>query len=588
MSGRIPQSFIDDVLARVDIVDVIETFIPLRKVGRNYVARCPFHNEKTPSFSVNREKQFFHCFGCGATGSAIGFLIDHGKLDFVSAVQDLANRAGLPMPTAAATHASSAPVVGPLYDILNKAAKFYCDELRKNPDRERAVSYLKQRGVSGIMAKEFSLGYAPPGWRNLLTAFGDSKEGRENLKLAGLVLDNQSGDGYDRFRDRVMFPILDSRGRVVGFGGRVIDGGEPKYLNSPETPVFHKGSEIYGLYQARKACKDLSRIVVVEGYMDVLALAQHEVRNAVATLGTATTPDHLKSLFRVVPELVFCFDGDNAGRKAAWHALEIALPFLVEGRQANFMFLPPGDDPDTYVRKAGPASFNDPSQWTSLTEFLLSTLVGKVNLSSLDGRARFAELANPYAAAVPPGALKRLLLKRIAEISGLENDRPAATTPRKSQSASGRAGQQGQKDLAIRTLVHRAIACLITEPSVASTADKTDGLDKLKEPDLPLLLDLIEVVHHNPSTNSGAMLERCRKFYQDEGVSHRFTHPANLAADEIKEEFTSIINKLRGMLASMERRETLLNRFSPSNNPHKLAPEVGTGTADPLASKAER
>lgn len=572
MSGRIPQSFIDDVLARVDIVDVIETFVPLRKVGRNYVARCPFHNEKTPSFSVNREKQFFHCFGCGATGSAIGFLMDHGKLDFVSAVQELANRAGLSMPTAAATHASSSPAVGPLYDILNKAAQFYCDELRKNPDKDRAVSYLKQRGVSGSMAKEFSLGYAPPGWRNLLNAFGDTKEGRECLKLAGLILDNQSGDGYDRFRDRVMFPILDSRGRVVGFGGRVIDNGEPKYLNSPETPVFHKGSEIYGLYQARRACKDLSRIVVVEGYMDVLALAQHDVRNAVATLGTATTPDHLKSLFRVVQELVFCFDGDSAGRKAAWHALEIALPFLVEGRQANFMFLPPGDDPDTYVRKAGPASFNDPTQWTPLTEFLLSTLVGKVNLSSLDGRARFAELARPYAAAVPPGALRRLLLKRIAEISGLENDRPSTTNVLRSQDASGRPGRTGKKDLTTRTLVHRAIACLISEPAVASAIDEPNGLDKLKEPDLPLLLDLISAVHHNPSTNSGAMLERCRMFYPGEDLTHRFAQPVDLAANEVREEFISIINKLRSMLASTERRESLLNRFPLSASTRKTTP----------------
>ncbi|MFM1892488.1 MAG: hypothetical protein RLZ44_1565, partial [Pseudomonadota bacterium] len=355
MAGKIPQRFIDDLIARVDIVDVINQRVPLKKAGHEYKACCPFHDEKTPSFTVSPTKQFYHCFGCGAHGTAIGFLMDYDRLSYPEAIEALADDLGLEVPHEAGVERG--PDLSPLYEILEQAARFYAWQLRRHPDSARAVEYLRQRGVSGEIAADFRIGFAPPGWDNLLRELGGDARAVDSLRGAGLISEPEDGKRYDRLRDRIVFPILDARGRVVGFGGRVLGAGEPKYLNSPETPVFHKGRELYGLYQAKQAVKQLERLLVVEGYMDVVALAQFGIRYAVATLGTATTAEHLEKLFRSVPEVVFCFDGDRAGRDAAWKALETALPLLREGRQARFLFLPEGEDPDTLVRREGAAAF---------------------------------------------------------------------------------------------------------------------------------------------------------------------------------------------------------------------------------------
>ena len=352
MAGRIPQKFLDDLLDRVDIVEVVDRRVKLKKTGKNYSARCPFHEEKTPSFSVNPDKQFYYCFGCGAGGNALGFVMDYENVDFLQAVETLAGSLGLEIPREQARGGNAQPNRDEgsktLYAMLEAAAQYYQKQLRTHPQARRAVDYLKQRGLTGHIAKRFDLGFAPPGWDNLLQALGTDDAQRKLLMDAGMLVQNEAGRTYDRFRDRVIFPIRDQRGRIIAFGGRVLGDDKPKYLNSPETSVFSKGRELYGLYQARQANRKLERVLVVEGYMDVIALAQHDITQASATLGTATSQTHLERLYRLTPEVVFCFDGDAAGRKAALRALEATLPCMEDGRQARFLFLDEGEDPDTH------------------------------------------------------------------------------------------------------------------------------------------------------------------------------------------------------------------------------------------------
>jgi DNA primase len=415
----IPNDFIQTLLSRVDIVEVIDRFVPLRKAGANYVACCPFHTEKTPSFSVSPTKQFYHCFGCGAHGTAIGFLMEHAGKSFPDAVEDLARDAGLEVPRVErAGDKERREEAADLSELLLAAAKYYRAQLRESP---AAIAYLKSRGLTGEVAARFGIGYAPDGWQGLAAAF--PKYDDPALEAAGLVIKGDGDKRYDRFRDRVMFPIHDTRGRVIGFGGRVIGAGEPKYLNSPETAVFSKGRELYGLFLARNAIRDAGKVVVVEGYMDVVALAQHGVAYAVATLGTSTTPTHAQKLFRLTDTVVFCFDGDNAGRKAAWRALENTLPELRDGKNALFLFLPDGEDPDDYVRRRGKAAFEQAlAQATSLSEFLLSELVARHPPESPEGRAALVAAARPYLAQIEAPVLAAILRKRLAGISGLDEE----------------------------------------------------------------------------------------------------------------------------------------------------------------------
>ena len=427
MAGLIPQSFIDDLLNRTDIVDVVSSRVQMKKAGKNYTACCPFHKEKTPSFSVSPDKQFYYCFGCGAGGNALGFIMDHDNLDFPQAVEELAKAAGMEIPReeSGRPHKPRQPTDSPLYPLLTAAADFYRQALKGHPARKAAVDYLKGRGLTGEIARDFGLGFAPPGWDNLYKHLSSDTLQQKAMIDAGLLVENaETGKRYDRFRDRVMFPIRDSRGRIIAFGGRVLGDDKPKYLNSPETPVFHKGQELYGLFEARKFNRSLDEIIVVEGYMDVIALAQQGLRNAVATLGTATSEEHMKRLFRVVPSVLFCFDGDQAGRNAAWRALEATLPCLQDGRRARFLFLPEGEDPDTLVRSEGTDAFkariNQHAQ--PLADYFFQQLTEEADPRSLEGKAHMVTLAAPLIDKVPGANLRTLMRQRLTEITGLTHD----------------------------------------------------------------------------------------------------------------------------------------------------------------------
>lgn len=422
----IPQTFIDDLLNRLDIVEVIDKRVKLKKSGKNYSACCPFHNEKTPSFSVSPDKQFYYCFGCGASGTALGFLIEFERLSFPEAVESLARTAGLEVPREEISpqRRQGHKQQKNLYDILEKAGTYYAQQLREHPQRQVAVRYLQNRGLSGTIARSFGMGYAPPGWDNLLIKLGLNEEDRQLLVESGLVIEREEDKRhYDRFRQRILFPILDTRGRTIGFGGRVLDDSKPKYLNSPETPVFHKGRELYGLYQARQANRNLDRLLVVEGYMDVIALAQFGISNAVATLGTACGEEHLRLAFRHTAEVVFCFDGDNAGRTAAKRALQNALPAMEDGRQVKFLFLPEGQDPDSLVRQIGAERFTRQlEKATPLEEFLFEAAAEGINVQTMEGRARLSKTVAPLINHLPTGIYRELMFNSLAKRTGLSQD----------------------------------------------------------------------------------------------------------------------------------------------------------------------
>lgn len=419
----IPQRFIDDLLDKVDIVDVVGSRISLRKSGKNYSARCPFHDEKSPSFTVSPDKQFYYCFGCGAGGNAIGFVMDYDRTEFPQAVEQLAKHCGLEVPRETTRNDPADSRRKQLYSVLEEAEKYYRSQLRGHPDSKIAVDYLKTRGLTGAIAGTFGIGFAPPGWDNLITHLGHDDSRVTLLLEAGLVIRKDDGGNrvYDRFRQRIMFPIRDTRGRTIGFGGRVLGDDKPKYLNSPETPVFHKGSELYGLYEAHTQLREIPNLVVVEGYMDVVALAQHGIHNAVATLGTAATDEHLAKLFRYTSEVIFCFDGDNAGRKAARRALETCLPAMTDGRSARFLFLPEGEDPDTLVRKLGTEGFSKLlTSAQPLSEFLFTALQEGLNLDSVDGKARLSKLCAPLINRIPDGVYRQLMLKQLAQRTDMD------------------------------------------------------------------------------------------------------------------------------------------------------------------------
>ena len=414
----IPESFIQDLLARVDIVDLVDSYVPLKKAGANYAACCPFHNEKTPSFTVSPTKQFYHCFGCGAHGTAIGFVMEYQGIGFVDAVRELASRAGMAVPESEGFKPEQAGQARNLVDVMSRAAAYYKEQLKRSP---KAIDYCKKRGLTGEIAARYGMGYAPDGWQNLQAVFPDYNA--EALKTAGLIIENEAGRRYDRFRDRLMIPIINPKGDIIAFGGRVIDQGEPKYLNSPETPLFEKGRELFGLPQARQALRDTDTAIVTEGYMDVIALAQNGVGNAVATLGTATTATHVQKLLRQVDRIVFCFDGDRAGRKAAWRALENSLEALVDNKRLAFVFLPAEHDPDSYIREFGKSEFErEIAQAMPLSDFLLRELANRCDLTSAEGKAQLIYEAKPLLLKLPTPLLRLQLVKRLAEASGFAQE----------------------------------------------------------------------------------------------------------------------------------------------------------------------
>jgi DNA primase len=507
----IPKAFIQELLNRVDIVDVIESALPLKRAGSNLVACCPFHSEKSPSFTVSPSKQFYHCFGCGAHGSALGFLMEYHGLSFVEAVKDLASRVGMHVPEVAREPRAAAQAAGPatedLAEVLHRAALFYKAELKRS---EPAIGYLKGRGLTGEIAARFGLGYAPVGWHGLSAVFADYQTSRL-LVEAGLVIVSEEGRRYDRFRDRIMFPIVNQRGQIVGFGGRVLDKSEPKYLNSPETPLFEKGRELYGLFQARQGIREAHRVVVVEGYMDVVALAQYGVTCAVATLGTATTPWHVQKLLRQTDEIVFCFDGDPAGRRAAWRALENSLEQLQDGKQVKFLFLPEGEDPDSFVRQSGREAFEARlREALPLSALALKELSERVDMSSPEGRAKFLQDAKPLVKGVSAPMLGLMLRKRVAELAGVSQAeleerfelKPARRAP-SAPTLPARPGSDPYAKLLVRVLAEPALLEQLRAVPVPMPASDT--------PASSALFDLLgQAEELGPEPSAGVLLEVLR------------------------------------------------------------------------------
>lgn len=560
MSGRIPQAFIDELLARADIIEVLGSRLQLRKAGREYKALCPFHNEKTPSFTVSPDKGFYHCFGCGAHGTALGFLMEHDRLPFVEAVEELAGMVGLEVPR---EDSPAARVQRSHHDLLAQAARVYRELLKDTP---QAVAYLKARGVDGATAARYHLGFAPDAWDTVQLRLGGNPEAEQALLAVGLLTENERGRRYDRFRDRIMFPIRDLRGRVVGFGGRVLGDGEPKYLNSPETPVFHKGRELYGLYEARQALRQINRLVVVEGYMDVIGLARHGIAYAVATLGTATTAEQLARLFRVTDEVVFCFDGDRAGRAAAWRALENALPEAREGRQIGFLFLPEGEDPDSLVAREGANAFEArlATEVQPLSDFLVERLAREVDTDSVDGRARLAEQARPLLARLPPGVYRELLLEKLAATVGLgaarlekllaagapgvDTARERAATPARPRPRSGRA-----------SLVRQALLRLLHCPQAALTGPDPDFLASLERPGAALLQAVIDDIRAHPQITPAMLLEHWREHPEGRHLGRLLDTELLVDDEAAAEEYRDIMLRL-GVEARRARIEQLSAR----------------------------
>ncbi len=551
MAGRIPKAFIDELISRTDIVDLIGTRIQLKKAGREYKACCPFHDEKTPSFTVSQAKQFYHCFGCNAHGTALGFLMEYDRLEFVEAVETLAATMGMEVPHEGG---SAAPRQDQnLYPLLADAEKFFCERLKKD---DRAIAYLKKRGLSGETAARFGIGYAADAWDELLRELGADSQARKRMVLAGLVIEKDHNKVYDRFRDRIMFPIRDSRGRCIGFGGRVLDKGEPKYLNSPETSLFHKGRELYGLYEARQQNRELARLIVVEGYMDVVGLAQHGITNAVATLGTATTAAHLRRLFQASEEIVFCFDGDKAGRAAAWRALENALPQTGGGHQIRFLFLPDGQDPDSVVRENGADTFASyMAQSETLSEYLMRHLSEQVDMSKLDGKARFAELARPLLRQIPPGAFRELLAGEIAELAGAGNRlaRQLAEDGRRPKRAPRSSRSSGRGDL-----VRQAVTTLLRYPTVAAHAGDTGWLLEMEGEGCRILGLLLEDALNSPNITTAMLLERHRDDDQSAALMKLAASESLVDEEQAIAEFRDALSILSRQSAGM-RLDTLLD-----------------------------
>ncbi len=529
MAGLIPQEFIDDLIARADIVEVVGRRTQLKKAGREFKACCPFHDEKTPSFTVSPGKGFYHCFGCGAHGTAIGFLMEFDHMSFVEAIESLAGSMGVEVPRSESDQ--PAKRFDELFSLMDTVARHWQSCLKESPE---AIEYLKKRKIDGSTAKRYGIGYSPDGWSNVLDKFGQSEEAIERLQTTGLIITKDNGKHYDRFRDRLMFPIRDARGRTIGFGGRTMGDGEPKYLNSPETVLFHKGRELYGLYETRQAIRHIERLVVVEGYMDAVALARNGIDFAVATLGTATTSEHLNRLFRLTENAYFSFDGDRAGRKAAWRALENALPQVREGRQIRFIFLPDGQDPDSFVNEHGAAAFEALlDAGLPLSEFLIQELSSQVDMDSIDGRARLAELARPLVNKIPNGVYRELLIESLAAAVGLTSQKleKMLEAGRTSAGASSHAGHRAtpkRRQPAASggpSVVRRAITLLLNHPEAGLKLD-IERLAGVQRPGADLLASLIETVQSEPNITTAGLLERWR--HDEKG-----RHLGKLAASEM-------------------------------------------------------
>ncbi|MHA2877921.1 DNA primase [Vibrio campbellii] len=548
MAGHIPRSFIDDLLARLDIVDIIDARVKLKKKGKNYGACCPFHNEKTPSFSVSQEKQFYHCFGCGVHGNAIDFIMEFERLEFVEAIEELASYLGLDVPREQRSGGGGQFNSGPqasssekrnLYDLMGSIAQFYRNQL-KQPASKVAIEYLKDRGLSGEIVQKFGIGYVADEWDLVRKNFGQNKDNQDMLVTGGMLIENDKGNRYDRFRGRIMFPIRDRRGRVIGFGGRVLGDGTPKYLNSPETPIFHKGKELYGLYEVLQAYREPPRVLVVEGYMDVVALAQYGVDYSVASLGTSTTGDHIQMLFRQTNTVVCCYDGDRAGKEAAWRALENALQYLKTGNTLKFLFLPDGEDPDSYVRKYGKQAFEQQiEQATPLSNYLFDNLIElhQINLGNNEGKSALRAYASALIDKIPDPYFQELLEKLLDERTGFDN---RLRQPRKKTSETR---PQPHKEIK-RTPMREVIALLIQNPSYAQMVPDLSSVRELSIPGLSLFVDVLDKCQAHPHINTGQLLEHWRNSQNETLLSRLASWDIPLDEDNQEEIFLDSLDKI--------------------------------------------
>ncbi len=565
MAGRISRQFIDDLLSRADIVELVDSRVPLKKAGKNYQACCPFHNEKSPSFTVSQDKQFYHCFGCGEHGNAISFLMEFDRLDFVDAVEELASHYSMEV-VREENHASPAEQRRQQqvyqqkqddYELLNQVCRFYQQQFKQAPDKDVAINYLKGRGLSGEVVKRFAMGYISDAWDGMMKVFGRSVQANQQLIDLGMAIESDKGRPYDRFRGRIMFPIRDKRGRVIGFGGRVLGDEKPKYLNSPETRIYHKGQELYGLYEAKQANKQLTRLVVVEGYMDVVALAQHGVDYAVASLGTSTTYEQLQTLFRTVKEVICCYDGDRAGRDAAWRAMENALPLIRDGFSLKFVFLPDGEDPDSLIRAQGQQAFEailDSAM--PLSKFLFYNLMKQVDMNSLEGRAALVESFQPYLAKLPESILKDALLNEIANNFGTGSEQFLAKLSKNSQTESklNRPKPSGKV-----TPVRLAIALLLEHPHIVSALPDISVLEPLDMPGIALLNQLLQLCQQRPEVKTSQILESFRGTEYGVQLSKLMCWQHHVEPDAAEEVFLDSIEKLLNDFVE-QRTEVLLQK----------------------------
>ena len=565
MAGLIPRQFIDDLLSRTDIVELVDSKVPLKKAGKNYQACCPFHTEKSPSFTVSQDKQFYHCFGCGAHGNAISFLMEYDRLDFVDAIEELASLNNLEVPREQ-KHQSPAEQRKQMqaqqqrkddYELMLQASRFFQQQLKVADDKQTAIDYLKGRGLTGEVVKRFGIGYISERWDGLMSVLGNNRQASQQLVDLGMAIQGDKSRPYDRFRGRIMFPIRDKRGRVIGFGGRVLGDEKPKYLNSPETRIYHKGQELYGLYEAKQANKNLKRIVVVEGYMDVVALAQHGVDYAVASLGTSTTSEQLQTLFRTVKEVICCYDGDNAGRDAAWRAMENALPLIRDGYSLKFVFLPDGEDPDSLVREQGQQAFeNILDTATPLSEFLFNHLLSQADSHSLEGRAKLIDSFQPYLAKLPDSILKDGIINQLANNFGTGGEQlrqKLQQTPSKTEQA------KTANNPTKVTPVRLAIALVLSYPNVVSALPNEPILQHLELPGIPLLNKLIELCQQKPDINSAQLLEYFRGSQEGQQLSKLMCWQHNVLAENAENTFLDTVEKLLSQFIE-QRTEALLQK----------------------------
>lgn len=574
MTGLIPQHFIDDLIARVNIVDIIDAHVPLKQAGRDYRALCPFHDEKTPSFSVSQEKQFYHCFGCGAHGTAIGFLMDYLHLEFRDAVEELANKANLEIPVEARRGGQSAARYTQLYELMDRVISIYHNNLGDQKQTDKAAAYLTKRGISKEIITEYQLGYARPGWEHITKALGGSAADLQALSTIGVIAKNNRGGFYDYFRDRIIFPIRDPRGRAIGLGGRVLGDGTPKYLNTPATPIFHKGRELYGLYQARKAIKDADSVYIVEGYMDVIALAQCGLPNVVATLGTATTKEHVETAFRVSGTLIFCFDGDVAGKKAAHKAMQLALPLLHEGRQIFFRFIPQGDDPDDYIRRRGPEQFGGREQLTPLSEYLLSFIQRDLSPAVREDKDKMMQRAAGCLRDMPQSGLKQMLTNKISSLTDLEAGQIESHYQRNNKAAAPPGSTStGPANISPMRI---AISSLLRKPDLLATLDIEPELEQIEIAGHKLLREIVQFISAHPNTSAAGIIEHWRQTKY--GALLEKLTPMNspyggedetLYADEqIRQTFIAAINSMQAMT-----RKHRLRKLADINSVSELTDE---------------